>query len=35
VVRDSDGRIAFEADTPLELVRHLATWSLPRAHGLR
>jgi hypothetical protein len=35
VVRDSDGRLAFEADTPLELVRHLAQWTLPHAHGLR
>jgi hypothetical protein len=35
VVRDSDGRLAFEADTPLELVRHLAQWTLPNAHGLR
>jgi hypothetical protein len=35
VVRDSDGRPVFEADTPLELVRHLARWSLPHAHGLR
>jgi hypothetical protein len=35
VVRDSEGRLAFEADTPLELVRHLAQWSLPHAHGLR
>lgn len=35
VVRDSEGRLAFEADTPLDLVRHLAHWSLPHAHGLR
>jgi hypothetical protein len=35
VVRDSDGRPVFEADTPLDLVRHLARWTLPRAHGLR
>jgi hypothetical protein len=35
VVRDGDGRLAFEADTPLELVRRLAQWSLPRAQGLR
>jgi hypothetical protein len=35
VVRDSEGRLAFEADTPLDLVRHLAQWTLPHAHGLR
>ncbi len=35
VVRDGDGHLAFEADTPLELVRQLAQWSLPRAQGLR
>ena len=35
VVRDGEGRLAFEADTPLELVRHLAQWSHPPAHGLR
>lgn len=35
VVRDGDGRFAFEAGTPLELVRRLAQWSLPRAHGVR
>jgi hypothetical protein len=35
VVRDSEGRLVFEADAPLELVRHLAQWTLPHAHGLR
>jgi hypothetical protein len=37
VVRTADGRTAFESDSPLELVRHLAQWSRQdhRPHGLR
>lgn len=37
VVRTPDGRTAFESDSPLELVRHLAQWSRqdPRPAGLR
>lgn len=37
VVRTPDGHTAFESDSPLELVRHLASWGHPyhRPQGLR